>query len=104
MAEAIQPRGEHPAGTITLVFTDIQDYTALWERMGDGFRAVLDRHDRMIRAQIERWDGYEVKCQGDSFMVAFPRASDAVQCAVEIQRALAAESWTTEVGELLVRT
>jgi predicted ATPase/class 3 adenylate cyclase/Tfp pilus assembly protein PilF len=92
-----------PTGTVTLMFTDIQDSTTLWERLGDAFRPILDAHNRLIREMIERWDGYEVKSQGDSFMVAFERGTDALQCAIEIQRDFAAQEWPAEVGELLVR-
>jgi predicted ATPase/class 3 adenylate cyclase len=92
-----------PTGIITLMFTDIEDSTALWERMGERFRPVLDRHNERIRALISQWEGYEVKSQGDSFMVAFGRGTDAVQCALEIQRELAAQAWPPEVGELKVR-
>ncbi|MFQ5808458.1 MAG: adenylate/guanylate cyclase domain-containing protein [Armatimonadota bacterium] len=92
-----------PTGVITLMFTDIQDSTALWDRMGDAFRPVLDRHNELVRELIGRWDGYEVKSQGDSFMVAFARATDAVQCAVDIQRRFAEEDWPEAVGEPLVR-
>lgn len=92
-----------PTGILTLMFTDIQGSTELWERLGDTFRPVLDRHNLLIHEAIEGWDGYEVKSQGDSFMVAFSRATDAVQCCLEIQRSLAAEPWPAEVGEIRVR-
>jgi len=92
-----------PTGNITLMFTDIQESTALWERMGDGFCAVLDRHNELIRQLVAQWDGYEVKTEGDAFMVAFDRATDAVHCAADVQRALSAEPWPEEAGELLVR-
>lgn len=92
-----------PSGVITLVFTDIQGSTALWEKMGDAFRPVLDRHNDLIRELIDQWDGYEVKAQGDSFMIAFDRGTNAVQCCMEVQRTLAEEPWPEEVGELLVR-
>src|SRR5262249_6118761 len=80
-----------PTGIIALMFTDIEDSTALWEQWGEVFRPALDHHNDLIADLIRRWDGYEVKRQGDSFMVAFQRATDAVQCAVDIQRALAEE-------------
>ncbi len=92
-----------PTGVLTLVFTDIQNSATLWERLGDAFRPVLDRHNTLIRELIGRWEGYEVKCLGDSFMIAFARASNAVQCAIDIQRTLAAATWPAEVGELLIR-
>lgn len=92
-----------PTGCITLVFTDIQDSTAMWEQLGDGFRPLLDRHNELIRACIAQFDGYEVKSQGDSFMVAFAGAPQAVQFAMATRRALHAERWPESVGEILVR-
>lgn len=92
-----------PNGVITLVFTDIQDSTGLWERLGDRFRPILDRHNDLIRERIECWDGYEVKSQGDSFMIAFMRGTDAVQCSLDIHRVLERANWPEDVGELLVR-
>src|SRR5207244_2298203 len=83
--------------------TDIQDSTPLWERLGDAFPPVLERHNRIVAEAVARWDGFEVKRQGDSFMVAFERGTDAAQCAIDLQRALAAEAWPPEIGELLVR-
>jgi predicted ATPase/class 3 adenylate cyclase len=94
---------EFPTGIVTLAFTDIEGSSALWERMQDRFRPVLDRHNDLLRQLLQRWDGYEVKTQGDSFMVAFRRATDAVEWAVDVQRTLAAQEWPDEMGELLVR-
>src|SRR5687768_8173743 len=92
-----------PTGVITLMFTDIQASTVLWERLGDAFRPVLGRHNELIRDRVREWDGYEVKSQGDSFMVAFKRGTDAIQCAVDVQRGLSEEPWPEAVGELRVR-
>ncbi|TML91916.1 MAG: adenylate/guanylate cyclase domain-containing protein, partial [Actinobacteria bacterium] len=45
-------------------------------------------HNTIVRAQLDEHGGYEVKSQGDGFMVAFPTARQAVMCAIDIQRAL----------------
>ncbi len=95
--------GVAPTGTITLMFTDIQGSTELWEALGDAFRPVLDRHNALVRETVARWDGFEVKSQGDSFMVAFQRGTDAVLCALDVQRALESEPWAKGVKEVLVR-
>ena len=92
-----------PSGQVTLVFTDLQGSTELWERLGDRFQPVLARHHAILRERIEARCGYEVKTEGDAFMVAFARASDAVAFAMEVQEALAAEAWPCETGELRVR-
>ena len=66
------PGATAPTGTVALVFTDMQGSTRLWERCGAAMRAALEVHDRVLRALLARHAGYEVKTQGDSFMVAFP--------------------------------
>jgi len=75
----------HPTGTITIVFTDVQGSTDLWDRLGERFRPILIRHNAVMRDTITRYDGYEVKTEGDAFMVAFQLASDAVAFALDVQ-------------------
>ncbi|MGH2837383.1 MAG: protein kinase domain-containing protein, partial [Thermoleophilaceae bacterium] len=80
-----------PDGTVTIMFSDIQDSTVLTERLGDRlWLELLGEHDRIVREQLERHDGYEVKSQGDGFMLAFASARSAIHCAIAIQRELAA--------------
>jgi len=76
-----------PEGTITIMFSDIEGFTSITEQLGDR-RAldVLREHNDIIRQRIARAGGYEIKAQGDGFMVAFGGASSALHCAVEIQR------------------
>lgn len=92
-----------PTGTVTLVFTDIQDSTPLWERHGPRFEDCLKLHNEIMRAQLAAHGGYEVKTEGDAFMIAFARATDAARFALAAQLALHAAPWPPEVGEVLVR-
>ncbi len=92
-----------PIGTVTLMFTDIEGSTQLWERLGDRFLAILHIHDALIRESFAHYRGYEVKTQGDAFMVAFANATDALQCAVAIQCALMSHAWEEWEGDLKVR-
>ena len=79
-----------PDGTVTLMFSDIIDSTATNERLGDrAWMALLHEHNELIRGQLERYNGYEVKSKGDGFMLAFGSAKDGLSCAVSIQRAIA---------------
>lgn len=94
---------ELPTGVVTLLFTDIESSTEFWERLGDRFHQVLEAHNDLFREALQRWNGYEVKTEGDSFMLSFPRASDAVQFAIDVQERLAQHSWPEEIGEVLVR-
>lgn len=84
---------ELPTGTVTLVFTDIQGSSDLWEKHRAAFQPVLAEHNRLMRAAAARWNGYEVKTEGDAFFLSFARASDAVQFAVEAQRSLHGCEW-----------
>jgi class 3 adenylate cyclase len=60
-----------PLGSVTLMFTDIEGSTKLLERLRDNYAVVLEQHRDLMRASFERWGGYEVDTQGDSFFVAF---------------------------------
>ncbi|MEA2166857.1 MAG: hypothetical protein QOF76_157 [Solirubrobacteraceae bacterium] len=78
-----------PDGTVTLLFSDIAGSTALNDHLGDlRWLEVLRRHHELVREQVVRQAGYEVKEQGDGFMVAFPSARKAVLCARGIQDAI----------------
>lgn len=81
------------AGTITFLFTDIEESTNLLDKLGDQYVDVLADHHKIMRAAIQKWNGHEVDTQGDAFFVTFTRASDAIQCAAEAQRNLAAHKW-----------
>lgn len=92
-----------PRGTVTLAFSDIEGSTSHWERLGEKFSASLARHNEIIRASFARFRGFEVKTEGDSFMVAFASADDAARFALAAQEALAREAWPAEVGDVRVR-
>jgi class 3 adenylate cyclase len=84
---------ELPTGTVTFVFTDIEDSTELLKRLGDEYADVLTGHRRIIRDAFGAHDGIEIDTQGDAFFFVFRRARDAVAAAVEAQRAHAASEW-----------
>jgi len=82
-----------PDGTVTLLFTDIEGSTALNERLGDRrWIELLRMHNSIVREQVSANGGFEVKSQGDGFMLAFSSATRAVSCAIAIQRALSAHA------------
>jgi class 3 adenylate cyclase/ketosteroid isomerase-like protein len=79
-----------PDGTVTLLFTDIEDSTVLNERLGDiRWMELLRIHNQIVRAQAAKHAGYEVKSYGDGFMFAFTSGREAIRCAVDLQRAIA---------------
>jgi len=79
-----------PDGTVSILFSDIENSTVMTERLGD-LRAqeVLHEHNDMVRKQVAENKGFEVKSMGDGFMVAFSSARRALLCAIGIQRAVA---------------
>ena len=78
-----------PDGTVTVLFSDIEGSTKLNERLGDlRWLELLRAHHAIVREQVHQHGGFEVKSQGDGFMIAFPSARRAVQCACAIQRAI----------------
>jgi class 3 adenylate cyclase len=78
-------------GSVTVLFTDIEGSTQLTESLGDAdWLDVLRAHNALVRDQVAAHSGIEVKSQGDGFMLAFASADDALDCAIGIQRALAA--------------
>jgi class 3 adenylate cyclase/pimeloyl-ACP methyl ester carboxylesterase len=84
---------EAPAasGVCTILFTDVEGSTALTERLGDAkAREVLRNHERIVRDALKAHGGAEVKAMGDGFMASFSSATGALECAIAMQRALAA--------------
>ena len=82
-----------PEGTVTLLFSDIEGSTAANARLGDQrWMAILRAHNQIVRDEVARHGGFEVKSQGDGFMIAFSSARRGLACAVAIQRALQAHA------------
>jgi class 3 adenylate cyclase len=89
---------------VTILFSDIEGSTALNERLGDvRWLELLQAHNRIVRAEVQECSGFEVKAQGDGFMIAFPSARRAIQCAKAIQTAIAAELGDHPDGPVRVR-
>ena len=69
----------------TVLFTDIVDSTKQAAALGDRqWRALLDRHDGIVRQQLSRFRGREVKNLGDGFLATFDGPARAVRCAATI--------------------
>ncbi len=82
-----------PTGTVTFLFTDVEGSTRLLRQFGDRYVEIQADHRRLLRAAFAAWGGRELETQGDGFLVAFARASDAVASVIAAQRALAAHTW-----------
>jgi class 3 adenylate cyclase len=84
-----------PSGTVTLLFTDVEGSTRLWDAERDAMAAALRRHDEILRDAIEQAGGYVFKTVGDSFCAAFSAARAGLDAALAAQQNLAAQSWPT---------
>ena len=71
----------------TVLFTDIVDSTAMATALGDReWRSIRERHDVLVRSQLARFRGREVKTMGDGFLATFDGPARAVRCAQAIVR------------------
>jgi predicted ATPase/class 3 adenylate cyclase/DNA-binding CsgD family transcriptional regulator len=78
-----------PTGTVTLLLADVEGSTRLWETQPEEMTAAIARLNRVVSDVIAAHDGVRPieQGEGDSFVAAFARASDAVAAALELQRA-----------------
>jgi class 3 adenylate cyclase len=85
---------------LTVMFTDIVDATARAATLGDGhWRDLLSQHDALVRQQLMRFGGREVKTVGDGFLATFDGApSNALRCALAITDAMRALGLEVRVG------
>ena len=78
-----------PNGRVAILFSDIEESTALNERIGDrAWVRLIERHDRMVSRHVKRHAGHVVKSQGDGFMIAFAQPDEAARCGIDVQREL----------------
>jgi class 3 adenylate cyclase len=80
---------ELPTGTVTLLLADVEGSTRLWETQPEAMRDAIARLDRTLYDAVVTRGGVRPveQGEGDSFVVAFARAADAVSCALDLQRA-----------------
>jgi class 3 adenylate cyclase len=74
----------------TIMFTDMEESTAMTQRLGDErAQSMVRHHDLIVGSALFARNGRQVKHTGDGIMAAFPTASAALECAISIQRAFA---------------
>ena len=91
-----------PAGTVTLMFTDIESSTQLLERLGDAYAEVLVEHHRIVDAAAAANGGRRVDAAGDGLFYSFQTARGGLAAAVAAQRDLDDQAWP-EDAEIRVR-
>jgi class 3 adenylate cyclase len=91
--EVVREQASRVSGVHTILFTDVEGSTTLTHRLGDArAREVLRAHEGIVRTALEAYGGSEVKSMGDGFMASFTSASDALKCAIAMQRAFAQQN------------
>jgi adenylate cyclase len=93
-----------PDGRVVILFSDIEESTALNERIGDrAWVKLISSHDKLVHDLVQRRAGHVVKSQGDGFMIAFSRAEQAVRCGIDVQDALHKNAKRKRQGGIRVR-
>jgi len=82
-----------PTGTITFLFTDIEDSTLLWEQMPEAMRDSVTQYRTILRQSIESNGGQAFQIFGDSFQAAFRLAAEGLRAALATQRAIRDAQW-----------
>ena len=93
-------RGPEPDRVLaTILFTDIAGSTAIAARIGDrDWRDLLQRHNALVRRQLERFRGHELDTAGDGFLASFDGPARAIRCARAIAESVTAIGLTVKAG------
>ncbi|EIW72154.1 hypothetical protein TREMEDRAFT_26067, partial [Tremella mesenterica DSM 1558] len=94
----LQQEIEPPTGQVAIVFTDIVNSTHLWET-NPGMPTAIKMHHNLMRRQLRLDEGYEVKTEGDSFMVSFQTITAALLWCFNCQLGLLSQEWPRELLE-----
>ncbi|KAL8809679.1 MAG: hypothetical protein Q9223_002968 [Gallowayella weberi] len=95
--QRLDPEVDPPTGDVAMVFTDIKSSTNLWETYPIAMRAAIKIHNDIMRRQLRVIGGYEVKTEGDAFMVSFPSATSALLWCFYVQSLLLEANWPSEI-------
>eukprot|EP01006_Ploeotia_vitrea_P055739 TRINITY_DN68028_c0_g1_i3.p1 TRINITY_DN68028_c0_g1~~TRINITY_DN68028_c0_g1_i3.p1 ORF type:complete len:514 (-),score=262.87 TRINITY_DN68028_c0_g1_i3:68-1609(-) len=93
----LEKQEKAPEGKVTFVFTDVQSSTSLWEACPKAMNESLRMHDKILRRVLKRFNGYEVKTEGDAFMVTFFSPIDAIGWCVAVQEELLNANWPAQL-------
>jgi class 3 adenylate cyclase len=91
-------------GKVAILFSDIEESTALNERVGDrAWVKLIGEHDKLVHKLVKSRSGHVVKSQGDGFMIAFAKADQAVRCGIDMQHALQRDAQRKRHNQIRVR-
>lgn len=88
---------EAPKSPLAIVFTDIVKSTAIWESNAEVMAKAMAVHDDLIRKLTTEHSGYEVKQNGDGFMIVFQTAVTALKFCLDVQAQLQDQDWPEEL-------
>jgi adenylate cyclase len=89
---------EPPTGDLAMVFTDIKNSTLLWDSYPEAMRSAIKVHNSIMRRQLRIIGGYEVKTEGDAFIVSFPTPTAALLwCFIVQTQLLTTSEWPAEI-------
>ncbi|RUP25516.1 hypothetical protein BC936DRAFT_138831 [Jimgerdemannia flammicorona] len=86
-----------PLGQVALCFTDIKNSTFLWETQYIAMRPAMKAHNSIMRRLLRRCSGYEVKTEGDAFMVCFSSVTSALLWCFYVQMELLQVDWPQQI-------
>ena len=89
-----------PKSPLTIVFTDIVKSSAIWEKDFSAMSEAMTIHDDLLRALMEKHTGYEVKQNGDGFMIVFQSAAAALNFCLDVQVQLQNQEWPSGLLEM----
>ncbi|ORX68152.1 adenylyl cyclase [Linderina pennispora] len=86
-----------PVGEVVLVFTDVKNSTIQWETNEVAMRSAIKVHNIIMRRMLRSIGGYEVKTEGDAFMVSFPTVASALHWCLAVQLTFLSADWPQEI-------
>lgn len=87
---------------LTVVFTDIEGSTRLWEEHPDDMERAVRDHNQIVSSVVMASSGRVLRFMGDGVLALFLEAGEAVHAAIDLQRAFVGRAWPG-VGELRIR-
>jgi len=82
-----------PKGVCTIVDTDVESSTALWDWNASVMSEALLLHDKVLRDGLQKYGGIELLTEGDAFLVCFAKPEDGVKWMLEVQENLMNVKW-----------
>lgn len=95
----LQDETPPPKPPCAFVFTDIKDSTKLWSMLPSSMRVAIKQHNNIMRRLMRIHQGYEVKTEGDAFVVAFQSAINALSFCLSVQLQFLESDWPREILE-----